>query len=117
MVGEVIGAIVSEKLPINVQNAFGNWLQLIGQVILTYNAQQQYFQGGPGRYFNPKYYNVSNSFCTDTDYVQDGEVKSDHKKSSKDKAKVKNLEKEIRNLKSQINEMKKDLDNIKKDNK
>ena len=114
LVGEVIGAIISEKLPINVQNAFGNWLQLIGQVILTYNAQQQYFQGGPGRYFNPKYYNVSNSFCTDTDYVQDGEVKSDHKKSSKDKVKVKNLEKEIRYLKSQINEMKRDLDNIKK---
>ena len=96
------------------QDSFGNWLQLIGQVILTYNAQQQYFQGGPGRYFNPKYYNVSNSFCTDTDYVQNGEVKSDHKKGSKDKAKVKNLEKEIRYLKSQINEMKRDLDNIKK---
>ncbi len=114
LVGEVIGAIISEKLPVNVQNSFGNWLQLIGQVILTYNAQQQYFQGGPGRYFNPKYYNVSNSFCHETDYVQDGEVKSDVKLSSGGKKRVRNLEKEIENLKDQINKMKREIDSLKR---
>jgi hypothetical protein len=54
------------SIPFNIQNAVGNWLQLVGQVILTFNAQQQYFQGGSERYFNPKYYNVTNSFCNTT---------------------------------------------------
>ena len=114
LVGEVIGAIVSEKLPINVQGSFGNWLQLIGQVILTYNAQQQYFEDGPGNYFNPKNYNMSNSFCSNEDYDNDKGVKNDSKKASKYKIKVKNLEKEIKFLKIQINNMKIELDNIKK---
>lgn len=114
LIGEVVGAIISEKLPINVQNSFGNWLQLIGQVILTYNAQQQYFQGGPGRYFNPKYYNVSNSFCHETDYVADGETKSDVNLSSVNKKKMRNLEKEIGNLKSQINDLKREIYRLKR---
>lgn len=59
----VLGEIISGNIPFNVQNALGNWFELLGQVILTYNAQQQYFQGGPGRYFDPKNYNVSNPFC------------------------------------------------------
>lgn len=64
LIGEILGNILSGRLPFNVQNALGNWLQLVGQVIETYNAQQQYFQGGPGIYFNPKSYNVSNPFCS-----------------------------------------------------
>ena len=116
LIGEVIGAIISQKLPINVQNSFGNWLQLIGQVILTYNAQQQYFQGGPGRYFDPKYYNVSNSFCNETDYVQNGEVKSDVKISSKNKKKTRNLEKEISNLKNKINQLQREISDLKSNN-
>ena len=59
VVAEILGDVMAGRLPFNVQNAVGNWFELIGQVILTYNAQQQYFQGGPGRYFNPKYFNVS----------------------------------------------------------
>ena len=65
VVAEILGDVMAGRLPFNVQNAVGNWFELIGQVILTYNAQQQYFQGGPGRYFNPKYFNVSNPFCND----------------------------------------------------
>lgn len=114
LVGEVIGAIVSEKLPINVQDSFGNWLQLIGQVILTYNAQQQYFEGGPGRYFNLKDYNTNNSFCINKNYDKAGKVKNDNKETSKYKIKVKNLEREIQSLKIQINNMKIELDNMKR---
>jgi hypothetical protein len=66
VIGEVLGNIMAGNMPFNVQNAVGNWLQLVGQAIETYNAQQQYFQGGPGRYFNPKYYNATNPFCTTT---------------------------------------------------
>ncbi|WP_294156598.1 hypothetical protein [uncultured Clostridium sp.] len=109
LIGEVIGGIISEKLPINVQNSFGNWLQLIGQVILTYNAQQQYFQGGPGRYFNPQYFNVSNQFCEGTDYVEDGETKNGARRSSSSKKKIRNVDKEIRKLRSQINDLQREI--------
>ncbi|EHJ00712.1 hypothetical protein CDLVIII_4185 [Clostridium sp. DL-VIII] len=66
IIGEILGNIISGSLPFNVQNAIGNWLQLVGQAIETYNAQQQYFQGGPGTFYNPKYYNSANPFCTTT---------------------------------------------------
>lgn len=99
LVGEVIGAIISQKLPINVQDSFGNWLQLIGQVILTYNAQQQYYQGGPGRYFNPENYNIQNTLCSESE-----------KSSSKDQRKIKNLEKDIKRLKSEIEQLKQKVD-------
>ncbi len=61
-VGEVLGDAMAGNLPFNVQNAIGNWLQLVGQAILTYNAQQQYFQSGPGRFYNEAYRDVTNPF-------------------------------------------------------
>ena len=89
IIGEILGNIVAGSIPFNVQNAVGNWLQLVGQAILTYNAQQQYFQGGPGRYFNPKYYNVSNPFCstTSTNTTQTTNSNTDNKSSNKSKEK------------------------------
>lgn len=51
------------NLPFNAQNLLGNVLELIGQALLAYNAQQQYFQGGGGRYYSPEWRNVSNPFC------------------------------------------------------
>ncbi len=64
IIGEILGNIVAGSLPFNVQNAIGNWLQLVGQAIETYNAQQQYFQSGPGRYYDPRNYNIVNPFCS-----------------------------------------------------
>lgn len=64
LTSEVLGDILGQKLPFNVQNALGNWIQCVGQAIITYNSKQQYFQGGPGRYYNIRYKNVSNPFCT-----------------------------------------------------
>ena len=46
---EVIGNISAWKMPFNVQNLVGNWLMLVGQAIVTFNAQQQLCMGGPGR--------------------------------------------------------------------
>lgn len=63
VVGELLGNVLSNELPFNVQNAVGNWLQLVGQAIETYNAQQQYYQQGPGRYFTPDSFNVDNPHC------------------------------------------------------
>lgn len=48
---EVIGNISAYKMPYNVQNVLGNWLLLIGQAIITFNAQQQYCMNGPGPCF------------------------------------------------------------------
>lgn len=66
VVGELLGNVIANELPFNVQNAVGNWLQLVGQAIETYNAQQQYYQQGPGRYFTPDSFNVDNPFCQNT---------------------------------------------------
>ena len=63
VVGELLGNVIANELPFNVQNAVGNWLQLVGQALETYNAQQQYYQQGPGRYFTPDSFNVDNPFC------------------------------------------------------
>ncbi|GAA0068521.1 hypothetical protein UT300003_00440 [Clostridium sardiniense] len=63
LIGDIMGQIMAGEMPFNVQNAIGNWFELIGQVILTYSAQQQYFQNGPGRYYKRKNKNVGNPFC------------------------------------------------------
>lgn len=63
----LLGTMLSEQMPFNIQNAVGNWLELLGQIILYFNSQQQYFQGGPGRLYNFVYRNVSNPFCESAD--------------------------------------------------
>lgn len=84
-IGGILGQIMAGNIPYNVQNALGNWFELLGQVILTYNAQQQYFQSGPGRYFNPQNYNVNNQFCNinTNDVTQNSDLSKSNKKSSR----------------------------------
>lgn len=64
VISEVFGNMLSGTLPFNVQNALGNWFELIGELIETHAAQQQYFQSGPGRYYSTRYYNATNPFCS-----------------------------------------------------
>ena len=64
VIGELLGNVIAGNIPFNVQNVLGNWLQLVGQAIEVFNAQQQYYQGGPGRYYSYVYRNVANPFCT-----------------------------------------------------
>lgn len=45
--GTIIGYIISYNLTINQQNSIGNWLELVGQIVLTFNAQ------GSGQINNP----------------------------------------------------------------
>lgn len=40
-IGCILGLVMSEGLDFNEQNTIGNFLELVGQVILTYNAQQE----------------------------------------------------------------------------
>jgi len=88
---------LAENLPFNVQNVLGNVFELMAQVLLAYNAQQQYFEGGPGRYFSPEYRNVNNPFCNNdssssdcsTDILPDSEYIMELAKSiSRDVSKV-----------------------------
>lgn len=64
LTAELVGHVLASNLPFNVQNAIGNWLELLGQIILTYNSQQQYFQGGPGKYYDVRNKNIGNPYCT-----------------------------------------------------
>lgn len=121
LIGEIVGNILSGRLPFNVQNAIGNWFQLIGQVILTYNAQQQYFQSGPGRYFHPKNFNVANQFCpqNESSSSQNASSKKDNsnkskKDNSKEKSSDESKDNKIKQLELCISELKEEIEEIKK---
>ena len=62
---ELLGNLSSLQMPFNVQNLIGNWLQLIGQIILVFNAQQQLWQNGPGHYYNRCNKNIGNTMQTE----------------------------------------------------
>lgn len=123
IIGEILGNIVAGSVPFNVQNAIGNWLQLVGQAILTYNAQQQYFQAGPGRYYEARNYNIVNPFCSSSSpstaaYTANtanaqgpssGASSQSSSKSSNSKSnsnKTEELETQIEELTKEINEIK-----------
>lgn len=100
VVAELLGNVMAGNMPFNIQNAIGNWLTLVGQTILTYNAQQQYFQSGPGRYYNRANKNVSNPFCPQEPQQSssidiEGEL-------DKMKEAIQFISKEIENLKNNI---------------
>ncbi|MGN0144219.1 MAG: hypothetical protein ACI398_04500 [Clostridium sp.] len=63
IIGQILGDAAAGRMPFNVQNAVGNWIQLVGQAIETYSSQQSYFQSGPGRYYNPENLNITNTLC------------------------------------------------------
>lgn len=132
VIGEIVSNIISGKIPVNVAGAFGNWLQLIAQVMTLFNAQQQYQQSGPGRYYNPIYRNVTNPFCindTQSDggepverrekgfyYDSDGrKIKYKKRKARKNKSKKNSNNKDIKELKKMINNMQIDIQNLKKE--
>lgn len=111
LIGELLGNAMAGNLPFNVQNALGNWFQLIGQAMLTFNSQQQYFQGGPGRYYNPKYENVANPFCgantaaqAEGPYGGDGGGANNTNNGMDDR--IDKLTREIQILKEEINNLK-----------
>lgn len=105
MLAQLVGLALSDNLPFNLQNAIGNWLELVGQVIETYNAQQQYMQNGPGRYYNIKNKNVTNPFCTEKGF-ESNSAKGNNQYSTDIKnlkEEISRLSREVESLKSQIN--------------
>lgn len=102
VIGEILGNIIAGKVPFNVAVAISNWLNLVGQIIETYGAQQQYWQNGPGRYFDLAYKNVSNPFCTCTT-----------EESTNTSSDIETIENRIDKLTDTFNELSKEMDNIK----
>lgn len=120
VIGELLGNVMAGNLPFNIQNVVGNWLQLVGQAIEVYNAQQQYYQGGPGRYYNYIYRNAANPFCPDGSDEDQADISSNKKKTSKSKAKtssdesIKELKSSIKELSNEVRELKKEIEELKK---
>ncbi len=45
MLGIILGIISCEALTVNQQNSLGNFLEEVGQILLTYNAQAETING------------------------------------------------------------------------
>lgn len=113
LTAELVGHVLASNLPFNVQNAIGNWFELLGQIILTYNAQQQYFQGGPGKYYDIRNKNIGNPYCTTgaadqanarsgQDGITPASESGSNNRSSKSKG---NMDEDIESMKNCINIM------------
>lgn len=122
VIGELLGNVIAGNLPFNIQNLVGNWLQLVGQAIEVFNAQQQYYQGGPGRYYNPIYRNAANPFCSSASDESQANVSSNKKKKSTSSSSSKEtqsneciyeLKQSIEVLNKQVEELQKQLNDLK----
>ena len=107
---QILGLVMAGNMPFNLQNAIGNWLELLGQVILTFNSQQQYFQSGPGRYYNRKYKNSTNPFCPNS---EEQASSCENNNSCNNNDNCTQYGNEIIELKKTINELKKEIDKLK----
>lgn len=104
LIGELLGNILADRLPFNASNSIANVLMMIGQILETAASQQQYQQGGPGRFYKPENKNISNPFLVSKF--------SDLNSNSKDSS-DKSYESEIRDMKMRLDEMEKDIKYIK----
>ncbi len=114
MTTSIIGTLLAEKMPFNVQNAVANWLMLLAQSIELFNAQQQYFQGGPGRIYNPIYRNAANPYCSDSSDESQRNVSSKSTKNNP-RSNYSNQEYNVKDLKITIDELHKEINNLKKE--
>lgn len=114
VIGNILGDAVAGRLPFNVQNAIGNWIQLVGQAIETYSAQQSYFQSGPGRYYSPNNLNITNSTCP-TESSSSTSSNTSQSSSDSSLGRIENMEKIVGGLYTAVKEMKDELENIKQE--
>ena len=116
IVTAIFGTVIAGNLPFNIQNAIGNWLELIGQSIITFNAQQQYFQGGPGRYYDPIYRNAANPFCSsNSDESQKGVTTNTSSEGNKDDKLENNKNDTINISVNELKELKKSIEKLNKE--
>lgn len=120
-IGELIGNIIAGNVPFNVAVAISNWLNLVGQAIETYGAQQQYFQNGPGRYYDLRYKNVNNPFCScnskensnsdcnDSENIRNSSEKSNINGCERLESLMEELKEQIEKLKTRVTSLEKIL--------
>lgn len=115
VIADILGDVMSGRLPFNVQNAVGNWIQLVGQAIETFSSQQQYFQSGPGRFFSPVNLNITNSTCQEATQKMEGTSVSYNGNVENYSGNDSNTENEevIKELCHIINDMRNELDEVK----
>lgn len=99
LAAELIGNLSSLKMPFNIQNLIGNWLMLIGQIILVFNAQQQFWQNGPGHYYSRCTKDIGNTIIQDN-----GDTQNTGQRSRQ------SIEEELNQLRSRIDQLQKDLE-------
>ena len=107
LIGQLVAMAIGGKLPFNIQNAVGNWLTLVGQIIITFNAQQQYLQGGPGRVYDIKNKNVGNPFCQQSNTSNST---SQGSSSQNDTSEIEVLRCEVARLSREIEALKNKMD-------
>ena len=115
VIGDILGDLMSGRLPFNVQNAVGNWIQLVGQSIETYSSQQQYFQGGPGRYYSSENFNITNPFCSSTS--SNNQSTSNNETNSYDEKLIEGLYYTIREMKNELDDVKSRINTIERKEK
>lgn len=106
VIAELIGNVIAGNTPFNVANSISNILGLVGQVIETYAAQQQYFEFGPGRYYNEAYKNVANPFCINNPPSSS----EDSNNNSNNDIQMKTIVEEITRLNYKIMELERQLE-------
>lgn len=110
----IIGINVANQIPFNMQNTVGNIFELLGQVIITFNAQQQYLQSGPGRYYNPIYRNSTNPFCPNSNDGSSQNTTNDTTSNTSDSTTNNNsLLKKIKSLENEISKLKEEIEGLK----
>lgn len=112
IIGEILADVVAGRIPFNVQNALGNWIQLVGQIIETYSAQQNYFQSGPGRFYNLKYYNVANPFVPSNEQETNSSQSSVSSNNITSENQLDDIRKTIEELRKDIRHIDERIDNI-----
>ena len=112
LIGEVIGNALSGILPFNVALTISNWLNLVGQAIETYGAQQQYFQNGPGRLYNLAFKNVGNPMCSCQSTSKSNATNLDTSTQNATTESTESITDEINILKGEMEEINKKIEEL-----
>lgn len=112
IIGDILGDAISGRMPFNIQNAIGNWIQLVGQAIETYSSQQAYFQSGPGRYYDPRDLNITNPLCPSASSTSTSS-KSSQSGSCSSSDNIEDIEEIVGGLYTLVKELKNELDYVK----
>lgn len=113
IIAEILADVITGKLSVGSINALGNWFELVAQVISTYNLQKQYFEAGPGSYFNPLNKNSFNPYCDKIKELKDNK-KSNNINEKKILSIINSLDNQVRELNKEVQLLQKQIDTLKK---